>query len=57
MVDAANSAELKTTALCPHLIWGPGDPLILPRLVAKASGGTLDNAALCYVLNILAESV
>jgi len=41
MVTAANSTELKTTALRPHLIWGPGDPHFLPRLAAKASGGTL----------------
>jgi nucleoside-diphosphate-sugar epimerase len=40
-VTAANSSELKTVSLRPHLIWGPGDPHILPRLVAKASGGSL----------------
>lgn len=40
-VIAANSGRLRTTALRPHLIWGPGDPHILPRLVAKARGGTL----------------
>ncbi len=40
-VTAANSSELKTVSLRPHLIWGPGDPHILPRLAAKASGGTL----------------
>ena len=63
LVAAANSTELKTTALRPHLIWGPGDPHILPRLAAKASGGTLalpgpdkiidtifvENAALAHV--------
>jgi nucleoside-diphosphate-sugar epimerase len=41
MVCAANSGELKTVALRPHLIWGPGDPHILPRLAAKARGGKL----------------
>ena len=40
-VVAANTENLKTVALRPHLIWGPGDPHILPRLAAKASGGTL----------------
>lgn len=40
-VTAANSSGLKTVSLRPHLIWGPGDPHILPRLAAKASGGTL----------------
>jgi nucleoside-diphosphate-sugar epimerase len=38
---AANDENLKTVALRPHLVWGPGDPHILPRLAAKASGGTL----------------
>ena len=64
MVIAANSDTLKTAALRPHLIWGPGDPHILPRLAAKASGGILalpgpdkiidtifvENAALAHVM-------
>ena len=41
LVIAANGDSLRTTALRPHLIWGPGDPHILPRLLAKAGGGTL----------------
>lgn len=41
MVLAANSAGLKTAALRPHLIWGPGDPHILPRLAAKVRRGVL----------------
>jgi len=41
MVIAANSETLKTTALRPHLIWGPGDPHILPRLAAKVRRGSL----------------
>ena len=63
IVLAANSDQLKTTALRPHLIWGPGDPHILPRLAKKAKGGTLalpgpdkiidtifiENAALAHV--------
>lgn len=40
-VISANSEGLSTTALRPHLIWGPGDPHILPRLAAKARGGRL----------------
>jgi nucleoside-diphosphate-sugar epimerase len=40
-VIAANSPGLKTTALRPHLIWGPGDPHILPRLAEKVKNGTL----------------
>jgi nucleoside-diphosphate-sugar epimerase len=28
-------------ALRPHLVWGPGDNHLVPRLVARASAGTL----------------
>lgn len=38
---AANGPELATVALRPHLIWGPGDPHILPRLVRRARAGRL----------------
>lgn len=38
---AANGSELKTTALRPHLIWGPGDNHLLPRLIQKAQQGSL----------------
>jgi len=41
MALAANSAKLKTVALRPHLIWGPGDPHILPRLAARVRRGRL----------------
>lgn len=40
-VIEANGDSLRTVALRPHLIWGPGDPHILPRLAAKARGGKL----------------
>lgn len=35
MVLGANSAELATCAIRPHLVWGPGDPHLVPRLLAK----------------------
>ncbi|HSO08919.1 MAG TPA: NAD-dependent epimerase/dehydratase family protein, partial [Desulfoprunum sp.] len=35
LVLAANGAALKTCALRPHLVWGPGDPHLIPRLVAS----------------------
>ena len=35
MVLAANSEVLKTCAIRPHLVWGPGDPHLLPRLVER----------------------
>jgi nucleoside-diphosphate-sugar epimerase len=38
---AANSPELAVTALRPHLIWGPGDNHLVPRIVAKARAGRL----------------
>ncbi|MCE0558769.1 NAD-dependent epimerase/dehydratase family protein [Motilimonas sp. E26] len=41
MVLAANSFELKTTSLRPHLIWGPGDPHLVPRVINKAKQGRL----------------
>lgn len=41
LVLDANSEQLLTTALRPHLIWGPGDPHILPRLAASVRNGRL----------------
>jgi len=38
---AANSPGLRTVALRPHLIWGPGDPHLVPRLLARAKSGRL----------------
>jgi len=38
---AANSERLAVVALRPHLIWGPGDNHILPRLVARRRAGRL----------------
>lgn len=40
-VLAANDAALATVALRPRLIWGPGDPHLLPGLVARARAGRL----------------
>jgi nucleoside-diphosphate-sugar epimerase len=41
IVIASNREGLKTVALRPHLIWGPDDPHILPRLAGKVRNGTL----------------
>ena len=41
LVLAASGRELISVALRPHLIWGPGDPHILPRLAEKARRGSL----------------
>lgn len=40
-VLAANGPDLATVALRPHLIWGPGDPHIIPRLIERARAGKL----------------
>ncbi|MGI2170522.1 2-alkyl-3-oxoalkanoate reductase [Shewanella sp. MF05960] len=64
----ANSAQLYTTALRPHLIWGPNDPHLVPRVIERARAGRLklvghedklvdtiyvDNAAYAHVLAAL----
>jgi nucleoside-diphosphate-sugar epimerase len=65
MVLLANSEVLKTCAIRPHLVWGPGDPHLIPRLVERGkrrqlkivgNGGNLvdityvDNVADAHVL-------
>jgi len=35
------SPSLRTIALRPHLIWGPDDPHILPRIIKKSHAGKL----------------
>jgi nucleoside-diphosphate-sugar epimerase len=37
----ANGDELRTCALRPHLLWGPGDTHLVPRLIARARAGRL----------------
>ena len=38
---AANSPTLSTVALRPHLIWGPNDNQLVPRLVERSRSGRL----------------
>ncbi|MFO0848172.1 MAG: NAD-dependent epimerase/dehydratase family protein [Gemmataceae bacterium] len=40
-VLAANGPDLATVSLRPHLIWGPGDPHLIPRVLARAKAGKL----------------
>jgi nucleoside-diphosphate-sugar epimerase len=40
-VLAADGDALATVALRPHLVWGPGDPHLLPRVVERAARGRL----------------
>jgi len=61
----ANDTDLKTTALRPHLVWGPGDTNLIPRLLARGRAKDLkivgkgknrvdisyiDNVALAHIL-------
>ncbi len=65
LVLAANGPTFATVALRPHLIWGPGDNHLVPRILARGRAGRLrriggtsklidsvyiDNAAEAHVL-------
>jgi nucleoside-diphosphate-sugar epimerase len=61
LVLAANSEQLRTTALRPNLIWGPGDPFFIPDLVKQGALGRLRKIGdghnlvdFCYVENAAA---
>jgi nucleoside-diphosphate-sugar epimerase len=41
LVRAADGDDLATVSLRPHLIWGPEDNHLIPRLLAKARAGRL----------------
>ena len=42
MVLSANGTSgLATVCIRPHLIWGPGDPHLIPRIIARAKKGKL----------------
>jgi nucleoside-diphosphate-sugar epimerase len=41
IVLSANSPKLATVSLRPHLIWGPGDPHLIPKILASAKKGKL----------------
>ncbi|MFQ5591575.1 MAG: NAD-dependent epimerase/dehydratase family protein, partial [Phycisphaerae bacterium] len=58
MVLASNDPSLATVALRPHLIWGPGDPHLIPRVIERARKGRLVQVGdgktlvdICYVDN------
>ncbi len=57
-VLAANDDQLATCALRPHLIWGPRDTHLIPRLLDRARSGRLRQVGegqnlvdICYVEN------
>jgi len=41
LVTAAHGPELATVALRPHLVWGPGDRHVVPRILELARRGRL----------------
>jgi nucleoside-diphosphate-sugar epimerase len=41
LVIAANSAKLATVSLRPHLIWGPGDNHLVPRILQLGAKGRI----------------
>jgi len=41
LVLQANSPDLATVSLRPHLIWGPGDNHLVPRIIQKTRAGRL----------------
>ncbi|MGA1794161.1 MAG: NAD-dependent epimerase/dehydratase family protein [Thermoplasmatota archaeon] len=38
---AANSEQLRTISLRPHLIWGPGDTHLIPAIIERAKKGKI----------------
>ncbi len=41
IVQEATDDELLTVSLRPHLVWGPGDPHLIPRALDRARAGQL----------------
>lgn len=61
LVLAANGGGLATVSLRPHLIYGPGDPHLVPRIIDRARSGRLafvgdaaNRVSLTYVENAAA---
>lgn len=65
VLEMNNDEDFLTCAIRPHLIWGPGDPHLVPRVIQKGKEGKLrivgdgenlvdiiyvENAALAHVL-------
>jgi len=41
LILAASNEQLRTCAIRPHLVWGPGDPHLIPRLIERGRAGQL----------------
>ena len=64
LVLKANSKQLATISLRPHLIYGPGDPHLVPRVIDRASkrrlaivGDGRNRVSLTYIDNAAASHV
>lgn len=64
IVLKAHSRQLATVSLRPHLIYGPGDPHLIPRVIDRASKGRLalvghgqNLVSLTYIENAAAAHV
>lgn len=59
-VLAANGPDLATVALRPHLIWGPRDNHLVPRIIQRARSlrriGTEDNKVDCIYIDNAADA-
>ena len=56
----ADSKHLRTTAIRPHLVWGPGDPHLIPRLLERGRtkrlrivGSGLNRVDISYIDNVV----
>ena len=41
LIVESNGKDLATVSIRPHLIWGPGDNNLLPRIISRAQSGRL----------------
>jgi len=60
LILQANNSALSTTAIRPHLIWGPGDPHLIPRLLdrgrrkkLKIVGNGNNRVDISYIDNVI----
>lgn len=60
LVLGANCNQFRTTAIRPHLVWGPGDPHLLPRLIdrgrkkmLKIVGNGLNKVDIAFIDNVV----
>ena len=64
LVLGANSTRLLTVAIRPHLVWGPGDTNLIPRLIARGQEGSLrivgdgtNKVDIAYIDNVVAAHI